>query len=124
MTPVLLALGVALAGGVGAACRMLLDGIVKQRARLPLPLGTMLVNVTGSFLLGAVTGLAAELGPWALILGTGMLGGYTTFSTASYETVRLAQEGRWRAALVNGFGMLLLALVAAWLGLSLAALLP
>ncbi|WP_417564017.1 fluoride efflux transporter CrcB [Microbacterium sp.] len=117
MTGVWLALGVALAGGVGAACRMVLDGVVKARVRMPFPLGTTVINVTGSFLLGVVTGLAAGLGPWAAVLGTGLLGGYTTFSTASYETVRLAQARRWRAAAANGFGMFVLALLAAGLGL-------
>ncbi|WP_308492172.1 fluoride efflux transporter FluC [Microbacterium terrisoli] len=117
MTGVWLALAVALAGGVGAAGRMVLDGVVKARVNIPYPLGTTVINVTGSFLLGVVTGLAAGLGPWAAVLGTGLLGGYTTFSTASYETVRLAQAGRWRAAVVNGFGMLVAALLAALLGL-------
>ena len=117
MMPVLLAVAVALAGGIGAACRMMLDGAVRSWTRLPYPVGTTVINVTGSFLLGVVTGIAAALGPWALVLGTGLLGGYTTFSTASFETVRLARAGRWRAALMNGFGMLLLALLAAWLGL-------
>jgi CrcB protein len=123
VTAVLLALGVAVAGGVGAACRMVLDGAVKGRVRVPYPLGTTLINVSGSFLLGVVTGAAAGLGPWAVVLGTGLLGGYTTFSTASYETVRLAQAGRWRAAFMNGIGMLVLALLAAWLGLAIGALL-
>jgi CrcB protein len=78
------------------------------------------INVTGSFLLGLVTGLVLAHGlpaEWRAILGTGFLGGYTTFSTASYETVRLAQQRRYRAALFNGVGMLVLALAAAGLGL-------
>ncbi len=122
MTGVWLALAVALAGGVGAASRMVLDGAVKGRVRLPYPLGTTVINVTGSLVLGFVTAIASGLGPWAIVLGTGLLGGYTTFSTASYETVRLAQAGRWRAALTNAFGMLLVALAAAWLGLWLGGL--
>jgi len=122
VTGVWLALAVALAGGVGAACRMMLDGVIKERVRVPYPLGTTVINVTGSLVLGFVTALAGPLGPWAVVLGTGLLGGYTTFSTASYETVRLAQEGRWRAAVANGFGMLVVALLAAALGLWLGAL--
>ncbi|UUT36318.1 fluoride efflux transporter FluC [Microbacterium elymi] len=122
MIPVLLALGVAVAGGIGAAARMVLDGAITAATRIPYPVGTTVVNVTGSLLLGVVTGLASGLGPWALVLGTGLLGGYTTFSTASFETVRLAQQGRWRAATANAFGMLLLALLAAWLGLWLGGL--
>nr|WP_274636353.1 CrcB family protein [Microbacterium bovistercoris] len=122
MIPVLLALGVAVAGGIGAAARMVLDGAITAATRIPYPVGTTVVNVTGSLLLGVVTGLASGLGPWALVLGTGLLGGYTTFSTASFETVRLAQQGRWRAATANAFGMLLLALLAAGLGLWLGGL--
>ena len=81
------------AGGVGAGCRFVVDGLVKGRVRTAFPLGTAIINVTGSFLLGLVTGLALAhtLPPeWRLILGTGFLGGYTTFSTASFETVRLS----------------------------------
>lgn len=117
MTGVWLALAVALAGGIGAACRMVLDGAIKSWTRVPYPLGTTVINVSGSFVLGFVTAVGADLGPWAVVLGTGLLGGYTTFSTASYETVRLAQEGRLRAAAFNGFGMLVVALAAAALGL-------
>jgi CrcB protein len=92
---------------------------------VPFPLGTTVINVTGSFLLGLVTGLALTHGlpaEWRAILGTGSLGGFTTFSTASYETIRLAQQHRYRAALFNGIGMLLLALAAVGLGLWLGEL--
>lgn len=119
MTP-LLVVGVAAAGGLGAVARLVLDGVLRSRARVPFPLGTTVINVTGSFLLGLVTGLAMAHGlppEWRAILGTGFLGGYTTFSTASYETVRLVQQRRYRAALFNGAGMLLLALGAAGVGL-------
>jgi len=114
-----------LAGGVGAGCRLVLDGLVKARVRTTFPLGTAIVNVAGSFLLGLVTGLAlAHALPqeWRLILGTGFLGGFTTFSTASFETVRLAQQGRWGRAAVNAFGVLAGALLAAALGLWLGGL--
>lgn len=113
------------AGGVGAGCRFVLDGFVKARVQIAYPVGTTIINVTGSFLLGLVTGLAlAHALPqeWRLILGTGFLGGYTTFSTASLETVRLAQEGRWRASALNAFGMLIGSLLAAALGLWLGGL--
>jgi len=117
VTGLWLALAVALAGGIGAVCRMVLDGAIKAWTRVPYPLGTTVINVSGSLVLGFVTAIGAGLGPWAVVLGTGLLGGYTTFSTASYESVRLAQEGRWRAAVANGFGMLVAALVAAAIGL-------
>lgn len=126
MSGVWLALAVALAGGLGAAVRLAVDGAVAARTRLAYPLGTTVINVSGSFLLGVLTGaVAARLLPpeWGVILGTGLLGGYTTFSTASVETVRLALAGRWRAAAANGFGMLAAALVAAAAGLWLGGLL-
>jgi CrcB protein len=124
VTP-LLVLAVAVAGGTGAVARLVLDGALRSRMAINFPLGTTVINVTGSFLLGLVTGLALAHGlPVELraILGTGFLGGYTTFSTASYETVRLAQQRRYRAAFVNGFGMLVLALAAAGIGLWLGSL--
>ena len=91
----------ALAGGLGAVSRFVADGLVARHNPFRVPLGTMLINITGSLLLGALTGLLA-LGPpdspgasLKAILGTGFCGGYTTFSTASVETVRLCTaEGR------------------------------
>ncbi|MFF1635393.1 fluoride efflux transporter CrcB [Leifsonia sp. NPDC058248] len=124
MTP-LLVLAVGVAGGVGAVARLVLDGVLRSRFAVNFPLGTTVINVSGSLLLGLVTGLALTHGlptEWRAVLGTGFLGGYTTFSTASYETVRLAQQRRYRAALVNGFGMMVLALAAAGLGLLLGSL--
>jgi len=124
VTP-LLVLAVAVAGGLGAVGRLVLDGVTRSLVRVNFPLGTTVINVTGSFLLGLVTGLALANGlpaEWRAMLGTGFLGGYTTFSTASFETVRLAQQRRYRAAAFNGVGMLLLALAAAGLGLWLGQL--
>jgi len=121
----LLVLAVAAAGGLGAVTRLVVDGALRSWLRIGYPIGTTIINVTGSFLLGLVTGLALAHGlppEWRAVLGTGFLGGYTTFSTASYETVRLAQQRRYRAALVNGVGMLVLALAAAGLGLWLGEL--
>jgi CrcB protein len=108
------------AGGLGAACRLLVDGVVRSRVKSSYPIGTTIINVTGSLLLGLLTGLV--LGglvgeQWRLVLGTGFLGGYTTFSTASFETVRLIGERRFAAALSNGLGMLVLSTLAAGLGL-------
>lgn len=114
------AFAVAVAGGLGAAARLALDGILRSRFARNFPLGTTVINVTGSFLLGLVTGLALANGlpvEWRVIFGTGFLGGYTTFSTASYETVRLTQQRRYRAAMLNGLGMMMLAFAAAGLGL-------
>lgn len=122
---ILTAVLLAVAGGVGASARLVLDGLIRSRFRTAFPLGTTVINVTGSLLLGVVTGLALAHGlprPWHLILGTGFLGGYTTFSTASVETVRLLHAGRYGSAVGNGLGMLVLSVSAAALGLWLGAL--
>lgn len=116
---VVLFLAVAFAGGLGAATRFVVDGALRAARAWSLPWATFIINVSGSALLGAVTALAvATILPeqWRLIVGTGFLGGYTTFSTASVETVRLAQQGRWGAALGNGLGMLLAGVAAAAAG--------
>lgn len=123
----MIALLVALAGGAGSATRFVVDGLVHDRNRTGFPLGTPVINVTGSFLLGLLTGWAVAhggvLGPeLRAVLGTGFLGGYTTFSTSSVETARLARAGRWRAAALHGLGQLGVALGAAGLGLWLGSL--
>lgn len=123
MTPWLL-VGLAAAGGVGAVGRLVLDGAVRARVRTAYPVGTTLINVSGSLLLGVIVGLTGHgvlPEAWHLVLGTGLMGGYTTFSTASVETVRLAQDRRVVAALLNGVGMLLTAVAAAALGLAIGA---
>ena len=94
------------AAGVGAPARYLVDGWVQDRAGGAFPWGTFVVNVTGCLLLGLLTGagLYHGLGAGArTAVGTGGLGAYTTFSTFSYETVRLADDGAvaeasWNAA--------------------------
>lgn len=124
MTPLLFAL-VALAGGIGAGLRFLLDGFIRSRTAAGFPVGTAVINLTGSFVLGFVTALAAGQvisHDVAAVLGVGLLGGYTTFSTASYESVRLVRERRYRASLVNGLGVLVGAVASAALGLWLGSL--
>ena len=109
-------IAVCAAGGVGAAARLLIDGALRTRLGTRLPWGTLIINISGSLLLGLLTGLARSghlVEAWQSILGTGLLGGYTTFSTASYETVRLLQQRRLTAALLNGPGMLTLCIAAA-----------
>lgn len=103
MSPALFVL-LSLAGGAGAAARLALDGAVRARFGARLPWGTIAVNLSGSLLLGGLTGLVADgLDPAVLaVAGSGFLGGYTTFSTASFETVRLLQAGRPAAAVASG----------------------
>jgi CrcB protein len=121
-----IALWVALAGGAGAVARFVLDGVIRARTGSRYPVGTTAINLSGSLLLGLVVGLAGVVlpEPVRLVLGTGFLGGYTTFSTAAVETVRLAAERRSLAAWANGLGMLVaavgLAALGLWLGLVIA----
>ena len=121
----MLVVGTCLVGGLGAALRVVVDGWVRERMAGRFPLGTFVVNVTGSFLLGMVAGVAGGLLPepgWTMVLGTGLLGGYTTFSTASVEATRLLQAGDLRGALGVGLGTLLASVVAASAGLGLGLL--
>jgi CrcB protein len=121
----MLVLGIALAGAVGAPARYLVDGVVLDRTESGLPAGTFVVNVSGSFLLGVLTGLAlyhAFPSTPKTILGAGFCGAYTTFSTFTYEIVRLAEQGARRSALRVLLASLVGPALAAALGLALAAL--
>ncbi|RZS90110.1 CrcB protein [Motilibacter rhizosphaerae] len=92
---------VVLAGALGAVARLLVDTGVRARTRSALPVGTLVINTSGCLLLGLLTGLQlrGEVAPDVLLVaGTGFCGGYTTFSTASVEAVRLLAERRGLAA--------------------------
>ena len=121
----MLIVGIALAGAIGAPARYLLDGYVQARARRRLPLGTLVINVTGSLVLGFLTGLAlyhAFPTTPKTVLGTGFCGAYTTFSTFTYETVRLAEEREMSGAFKYALASLVLPALAAAAGVALAAL--
>ena len=112
------------AAGVGAPARYLLDGWIQDRTLGAFPWGTFTVNVTGCVALGVLTGLGLyhDLGTTAsAVLGTGGLGAYTTFSTLTYETVRLAEEGAIEEAARNAIASFLVGLAAASIGLALTA---
>ncbi|MFE7196911.1 fluoride efflux transporter FluC [Microbacterium oxydans] len=119
MSP-LLFIGAALAGGVGAVLRYLVDLGVARCTGRRFPWGILLVNLSGSFALGVVT---TALPDAAFLLGAGLLGGYTTFSTAMLDTVALWRDGERPASAFNAIGMLLLGLLAAALGLALGSVL-
>lgn len=109
-------LGLALAGGLGAAARFAVDAAVGRRV-----IAIVLVNVTGSFLLGLLVGAGAGDDTVA-VLGTGFLGGYTTFSTASVQTATFLLERRPAAAIAHGLGVLVICVAAASAGFALGRL--
>jgi fluoride exporter len=114
-----------LAGAVGAPVRYLVDGFIGDRTEGVFPWGTFVINVSGSLLLGFLTGLALyHAFPKApkVVLGTGFCGAYTTFSTFSFETVRLVEEGAYAEAMSNALGTLVIGALGAGAGLALAAL--
>lgn len=106
---------VALAGGLGASLRLVIDGIVRSLLGPRLPWGTLLINVLGSAGLGALLGSGAGAQA-AAVVGTGLLGGFTTFSTASFESAALIFDKRWVAAIVYAAATLVLSVAAAALG--------
>lgn len=111
---------IGLAGGAGAVVRFVADGVVRSRLGRAFPYGTLAINIGGSLLLGVFTGFVIyDNGPvlWTTVGGVGFCGGFTTFSTASFETVRLIQERRYRLAWGNGLITLALTISAAAAGL-------
>jgi CrcB protein len=113
------------AGAVGAPARYLVDGFVADRTEGAFPWGTFVVNASGSLLLGLLTGLSlyhAFPKTPKVVLGTGFCGAYTTFSSFTFETVRLLEEGARNEAFRNAFGTLVTCAAAAAAGLALAAL--
>lgn len=116
-----LALGLALAGGLGALARFLLDGIVSARTGGGFPAGTFVVNISGAFVLGLVVGAALD-GDALAVVGTGALGSYTTFSTWMLESHRLAEDGAYRAAGLNVVASVVVGLSAVWAGRELGGL--
>jgi CrcB protein len=118
MTPTVFALSTA-AGGAGAGVRFAVDGWLRGRTRFP-ELATSIINLTGSFALGILVGLAdvdVVSASSTIVLGAGFLGGYTTFSAASFETVTLIRSGRPARALLQAVGTLVACVALAGLGL-------
>jgi CrcB protein len=110
----IVAIAVGLAGSCGAVARYLTDGLVQDRTTGAFPFGTLTVN--GMFWYHGLT-----VAPRAIV-GDGFCGGLTTWSTASFETVRLAEEGMAATALVNALGGLAVSVAAAALGIVIVAL--
>jgi CrcB protein len=109
-------IGVALLGGVGACARFGLDLAVSIRAASSFPFGTFAVNLTGALVLGAIAGAVTD-GDALRLLGTGLLGAYSTFSTWMFQSQRLAEDGEPGAALMNVVLSAALGLAAVWIGM-------
>ena len=114
-------LWVGLGGFVGANARYLLGGWIAARFGSTFPYGTLVINVTGSFILGLIMGTLEGhvLSPVVrLALAIGFVGAYTTFSTWTYATMRLLEDGSWELAFANVFGSLLVGMLAVIGGLA------
>ena len=115
---------VALGGALGSVARWGLSGLVQRASGSALPLGTFAVNAVGSLAIGMLGALALQrslVAPHArLFLITGLLGGFTTFSALSYETVALLRDGQWLAAAIYSLGSVGVGVVATLGGYALA----
>jgi fluoride exporter len=115
-----------LGAGAGGVARYAVGLWTQSVAGDAFPYGTMVVNLSGSLLLGFLYVLlegTAATPEWRALLGIGFCGGYTTFSTFSYETLRLLQDGEWRQAALYIIGSVVLSLVAALVGFRLGSIL-
>ena len=111
---------IGLAGALGALARYGLDGVVSRRLPTSFPWGTFVVNISGALVLGFLITLMTEqltTSPWLRsALTIGFLGAYTTFSTLSFETYRLLEDGAYGLALANTIGSLAAGLGAVYMG--------
>jgi len=114
------AIAIAVAGAAGALARYGLDGLITRRAPSTFPWGTFAINLTGCFLLGFLFTLLSEqltTAPWLRSAITiGFLGAYTTFSTWSFETYRMLEDGALGLAAANALGSLVAGLLMVYLG--------
>lgn len=108
--------------GLGGVTRFALSGLVAHRLGETFPWGTFVINVTGSFLIGFIATLTEPEGRVLVgatarqFLMTGFLGGYTTYSSFSLQTLSLARDGEWLRAGANALGTFTLCFIAVWLG--------
>ena len=113
-----------LGGGVGSLARYVVSSVIAGRYGTRFPVGTMVVNVTGCFLIGLIMTLLTEkVAPhpyWRIGLVVGFLGGYTTFSSFEWETYAAVREGGFWIGLANIVGSVTLGYAAVWLGAMLA----
>lgn len=117
---------VALGGAFGAASRYVLAGAVHRILPATFPYGTFFVNITGCFLFGVIAGIADErsaIGPDARrFLLVGVIGGFTTFSSYTYESFALVRDGQLVSAFANTAGQVVVGFATLWAGYVLARL--
>jgi CrcB protein len=111
-------IAVAILGSVGSITRFLLDGAISSRSSSGFPFGTLVVNASGAFVLGLLTGLALS-GEALLLAGSAAIGSYTTFSTWMLETHRLGEDGQLLQGVLNVLVSVVVGLGAALLGRSI-----
>lgn len=117
---------VMLGGALGTGARFWVSGFIAERAGEFFPLGTLVVNISGSFALGFFAGFTGAEGPFLVsprlrqFFMIGICGGYTTFSSFSLQTLDLARDGDWFKALLNVVLSFVCCLAAVWLGRILA----
>ncbi|HTY86149.1 MAG TPA: fluoride efflux transporter CrcB [Candidatus Acidoferrum sp.] len=122
----LMYLWVAIGGALGSVSRYWLSGFVATRVGETFPWGTIVINVTGSFIIGLFASLTGPEGRWLVpstfrtFFMVGICGGYTTFSSFSLQTLNLANEGEWARAGLNVLLSVTLCLAGVWLGWLLA----
>ena len=115
-------LWIMMGGALGTGARFWLSGLIAQRAGEFFPLGTLIVNISGSFAIGFFAALADPQGPLLItprfrqFFMIGIFGGYTTFSSFSLQTLDLLQEGDWLKAGLNTVLSVFCCLLAVWLG--------
>src|SRR5437773_1266629 len=115
---------IAAGSAIGGMTRYVIGGVVQRLLDTTFPAGTLLINVTGSFLLGTILRFAVET-PWIspelrACLTIGVCGGYTTFSTFSYETAAMMEDGEWNRAALYVASSVGLSLLATFLGFAAA----
>lgn len=122
------ALWIFVGGGLGSLARWAVSGWIASRIGETFPWGTLLVNISGSFVIGLFATITGPEGRWGLVSASfrqffmiGICGGYTTFSSFSFQTLTLAEDGQWFKAGANCVLSLVLCLLGVWLGHVLAS---
>jgi CrcB protein len=113
---------VGIGGAIGSVARFWMSGLIATRFGQTFPLGTLVANVTGSFVIGLFAALSEAEGRWLVnpsfrqFFMIGVYGGYTTFSSFSLQTLALVRESEWFHAVTNSIASFALSLFAVWLG--------